>query len=93
MHSVRIQHSTCIKLDPALAWLGNPHIVRDKDKSRIAFAVEIEHQFDDVLAGALIKIAGRLIGEQYVRICRERAGDRDALLFAAGKLARVVCQA
>ena len=36
--------------------------------------------------GPAVEIAGRLVGEQQVRLVRERARDRDALLLAAGQL-------
>ena len=35
----------------------------------------------------LVEIAGRLVGDQDRRVGRQRAGERDALLLAAGKLA------
>ena len=45
-----------------------------------------------LLAGRLVEIAGRLVGDQDGGIGRERAGDRDALLLAAGELRRIVRQ-
>ena len=51
-----------------------------------------EQQIDDLLAGGLVEIAGRLVGEQDRRIGRERARQRDALLLAAGELRRIVMQ-
>ena len=41
---------------------------------------------EDFLAGARVQVAGRFVGEQDRRIDRQRAGDRDALAFAAGQL-------
>ena len=43
-----------------------------------------------VSPGAAVEVAGRLVGEQHGRLCRESARNRDALLFAAGQLCRVV---
>ena len=40
-----------------------------------------------------VEIAGGLVGQQDRRIVGERAGDRDALLFAAGELRRIVMAA
>ena len=57
------------------------------------FTVQIEHQIDDLLAGGRIEIAGRFVGQQQTRRPRERTRDSDALLLAAGKLARIVMQA
>ena len=46
-----------------------------------------------MIGGARIEIAGRLVGEQHARAVGDRAGDGDALLFAAGKLGRPMRQA
>ena len=43
-------------------------------------------------AGGLVEIAGRLVGDQDRRIGRQRAGERDALLLAAGQLRRIVAE-
>src|SRR2546428_14162246 len=43
-----------------------------------------------MLAVLLIEIAGRLVGQQYLRLVRECARDGHALLFAARKLRRVM---
>ncbi len=40
--------------------------------------------------GAAVEIAGRLVGEDDFRIVDQSARDRDALLLAAGKLARMM---
>ncbi len=52
-----------------------------------------EEQVDDLLAGGLIEIAGRLVRHQNGGIGRQRAGERDALLLAAGQLRRIMMQA
>ena len=44
------------------------------------------------LPGVAVEIAGRLVGDQDGRLDGERAGDRDPLLLAAGKLRRIVRQ-
>ena len=49
-----------------------------------------EQQVGDLPAGRLVEIAGRLVGDQDARLRRQRAGDRHALLLAAGKLAGIV---
>ena len=46
----------------------------------------------DLVAGGLIEIARRFVGEQYARPGHERAGDGGALHLAAGQLARLVLQ-
>ena len=57
------------------------------------FAIQREQQIADGGAGALVEVAGRLVGEQQLRPVHERAGEGDALLLAARQLVRVVVQA
>jgi hypothetical protein len=45
-------------------------------------------QAHDLLAGFLVELAGGLVGQQQLWPAGERAGDGDALLLAAGELAR-----
>ena len=40
----------------------------------------------DLLAGRVIELAGRLVGEQQARAVGQRAGNRDALRLTAGQL-------
>ena len=48
---------------------------------------------EDDVGGGLVEIAGGLVGEDQRRAVGERAGDGDALLLAARKLARAVGRA
>ncbi len=52
-----------------------------------------EQQVDDLPPGVLVEIAGRLVGDEDRRIGRQRAGERDALLLAAGQLRRIMMRA
>ena len=54
--------------------------MRDQNQRGAVLAVAGKQQFDDLLAGLLVEISGRLVGDQNCRIGRERAGDRDTLL-------------
>ena len=45
------------------------------------------------LSGGLVEIAGRLVGDDDGGIGRQRAGERDALLLAAGQLGRIMIEA
>ena len=72
---------------------GELGIVRDQHDRRLARAIDVEQQLDDLLAGLAVEVAGRLVGEQERRIVGQRAGDRDALLLAAGELRRIVMAA
>ena len=50
-------------------------------------ADQLRQRLEHVVRGARVEIAGRLVGEQEPRRVRDRARNRDALLFAAGQLA------
>ena len=50
-------------------------------------AIERQQRFHDLVRGSRIEIAGRLVGEKQARCIDQGAGDGDALLLAAGKLA------
>ncbi len=68
-------------------------VVGNEDERCATLAVAAEQQLDDVAAGGLVEIAGRFVGDENCRIGRQRAGERDALLLAAGKLGWIVMQA
>ena len=48
--------------------------------------VQLVEQREDLVAGAAVEVAGRLVGEQDRRAVDQRPGDGDALLLAAGEL-------
>ncbi len=58
-----------------------------------AALVQLLEQRDDLIGGAAVERAGRLVGKENVRIVGERAGDRHALLLAAGELGRLMPRA
>ncbi len=68
-------------------------VVRDEEQRRAALAIQPEHEVGDFDAGRVVEIARRLVGHQQLRLAGERAGDRDALLLAAGELLRIVRRA
>ncbi|MNR26203.1 hypothetical protein D3C85_1433990 [compost metagenome] len=73
--------------------MGQAFIVSHQHQGRAALLVEFEQQIADALAGVAVEVAGRLIGKQHVGLGGKRPGNRHALLFAAGELARRVRQA
>ena len=77
----------------AAAARGERGIVRHQHQRRAALFVAGEQQVDDLPAGVLVEIAGRLVGDENRGIGRQRAGERDALLLAAGKLRRIMVRA
>ena len=53
-------------------------------------AVDALEQREHLLLARRVEVAGRLVEQQHARPHDERAGDRDALLLAAGELRRQV---
>ena len=78
--------------DNALCVMRDIFFMRDDDDG-FAFGVEILEDGHDLLAGARIEVAGRLIAQDNYRIVDQRARDRYALLLAAGELARFMIHA
>ena len=68
-------------------------VVRHHHQRRPEASVQLEHQLDHGVAGLRVEASGRLVGKQQLRPDHERAGERYALLFTAGKMARVVAEA
>ena len=73
-----------------LGALGHRRVVGHDDEREAAVAPEPFQQVHDLVAGLLVEVAGRLVGEQHVGLLHERPRDRDALLLAARELARHV---
>ena len=65
---------------------GQVEVVRDDDDRRSRFTIQRLEECDDSRARFAVEISRRLVGEENARRVRERAGNRDALLFAAGEL-------
>ena len=76
----------------AVAALRQRVVVRDQDQRGAALDVAGEQKLDDLLAGRFVEVAGRLVGDQDRGVGRKRAGERDALLLAAGELRRIVVE-
>ena len=61
---------------------------------RVAVGVdELAQEREHAAPGAGVERSGGLVGEDHLGPCDERAGDRDALLLAAGELGGTVAQA
>src|SRR5262252_6552883 len=89
-----------LALDPAraqshhtVATRGERVIVRHQHQRGAALLVASEQELDDLAAGRLVEIAGRLVGDEDGRVGRQRAGERHPLLLAAGELRRIVLAA
>ena len=68
-------------------------VMGDQNQRGAALGVAGEQQIDDLPAGGLVEIAGRLVGDQDRRAGRQRAGERHALLLAARQLGRIMAAA
>ena len=67
-------------------------VVGHQHQRHAALGMLGEQEIDDLLAGGLVEIAGRFVRHQDSRIGRQRAGQRDALLLAAGQLRGIMMQ-
>jgi hypothetical protein len=67
---------------------GQLQIVRDKNKRGLAAALQAKQEIDHLLTGLGVEVAGRFVGEDDLRTGAQGTSERDALLFAAGKLGR-----
>ena len=64
-------------------------IVGDEDRGQAHAIVQIAQPAAQILADLGVERAERLVEQQDARLDRERAGQRDALALAAGKLRRI----
>ena len=90
---VDLNDSPVAQRDRQIGDRGDLGIVGDEDERRLAGAVNLQEQVDDMSARRAVEVAGRLVGQQDRRVVRERARDGDALLLAARELRRIVMAA
>ncbi len=76
----------------ALGLRGDVGLVGDQHDGA-PFGVEVGEDREHVLGRVGVEVAGRLVGEDQRGVGDDRAGDRDALLLAAGELGGEVVQA
>ena len=60
--------------------------MRDHDDGRSVLAIDPCQEFQDAVGCFVVKIAGRFVREDNLGFVQEGTGDRDPLLFPAGKL-------
>src|SRR5262245_59255565 len=77
----------------AVAACRKAGIMCDQHQGGLALDVALEHQLDDLGAGRLVEIAGRLVGDEDRRIRHQRTCECDALLLATGALRRITVSA
>ena len=81
-----------VYVDDALGELRVLHLVRHHDDG-LACPVELREYLHDAPRGIVVEVRGRLVGEEYLRLVRDRAHDGNSLLLASAKLAREIVQA
>ena len=96
LHATRLLDSLLLLLlqfDDAVGLFGEIQIMGDHDERLGLARTNVLQDVDDALRGLGVKIAGRFIRKDDVRIVDEGACDGHTLLFAAGQFARAVVQA
>ena len=77
-----------LDVENAIGEFEEPRVVgHDQDSPAVVLGDAAENAHDRLAVGA-IERSGRLIGEDCRRFGNNRAGNRDALLFAAAQIAR-----
>src|SRR3954452_13735199 len=76
--------------DDAAGLVGDRRVVGARDDGDAQDDAQLGQQPDDGGAGPVVEVGGRLVGEDQRRLADQRAGDRCALLLAAGHLRRHV---
>ena len=80
------------QVDQPVRHVGDVALVGDDHHRHAVFLHVLQHAHD-VARGGRVERAGRLVGEQELRLRDQRAGDRHALLLAARQLRRQVLSA
>src|SRR5664279_354817 len=78
------------QFDNTIAFAGKREVVRDEDQGRPAIALQSKHEVDNGLAGCLIEVSRRLVGDEDCGVWCERAGECDTLLLAPRELRRIM---
>ena len=68
---------------------GNPQVVSDEQHRQVESGAQLVEQIQHLLLHGDVERGDRLIGNDQLRLHRERAGDADALALAARELVRV----
>src|SRR5262249_59002792 len=77
----------------AISHVLDARIVSNDDRRGAKLAIDTEQRFDHANPRLGVKRACRLVAEQYGGALGNRAGDRNPLLLAAGKLGREIVHA
>ena len=76
--------------DDAIEAAGEVEVVGGDQRREAGAADEVEQCVEHALAGRMVEIAGRFVGEQDLGVVGQRPDDRDPLLLAAREARRPV---
>ena len=62
------------------------------DRSQVPFSVKFTDHLENRLAGSVVQVPGRLVGQKHLRLPDQGPGNGNPLLFAAGKLTNFMLQ-
>src|SRR5262249_3683976 len=65
----------------------------DHHNRRLAVALELAHEVEDLCLDGNVECGGRLVGDQQVRLAQERHRDHDTLAHATGEFVRIRVEA
>ena len=87
-----LDHFAVLDGDAPVHAPGKFHVVGANQRGKARHVHELGKRRKHVIGGFRIEVAGRLVGQQQRRVVDERAGNRHALLLAAGELVGEVVQ-
>src|SRR5271168_4013064 len=88
VHNLAVTH-----VQDAMPVGGGFGIVRDHDDGLAEVLIELTEQAEDGFGAFGIEVASGFIGQDDFWFADDSASERDALLFATGKLGRLVLEA
>jgi hypothetical protein len=81
---------TAFDLNDTFCLSGQFEVVGNDHKGGTCFLVKFKQQFDDLITGFRVKVAGGFIGKQYAGLIGKSAGQGNTLLFATRQLQGVM---
>ena len=69
--------------------LDHRHVVRDEQEGEAEALLQVEQQIADLRLDRDVERRDAFVGDDHLRIERQRAGDADALALAAGEFMRI----